>query len=211
MTTSSTPRLLVLHSVRILGFADTRAVAQRFGLDAAETEEVLLDDEARGWVGRSSFADLSGWSLTISGRAENERLLAAELDGAGARRTVDDVHRAFLPLNARVQRACTEWQLRPTATDRLAPNDHADAAWDAAVLDGLDAVGLALGPLVDGLEGALARFHGYDTRFGDALGRARAGGLDWVDRTDVDSCHRVWFELHEDLVATLGLDRGSPP
>jgi hypothetical protein len=28
-----------------------------------------------------------------------------------------------------------------------------------------------------------------------------------VDRTDVDSCHRVWFELHEDLVATLGIDR----
>jgi hypothetical protein len=27
-----------------------------------------------------------------------------------------------------------------------------------------------------------------------------------VDRTDVDSCHRVWFELHEDLVATLGID-----
>jgi len=30
-----------------------------------------------------------------------------------------------------------------------------------------------------------------------------------VDHTDVDSCHRVWFELHEDLIATLGIDRRS--
>lgn len=36
----------------------------------------------------------------------------------------------------------------------------------------------------------------------------RIGGeRGWVDRTDVDSCHRVRFELHEDLVATLGLQR----
>ena len=34
-----------------------------------------------------------------------------------------------------------------------------------------------------------------------------AGEHDWVDRTDIDSCHRVWFELHEDLIATLGLSR----
>jgi hypothetical protein len=27
--------------------------------------------------------------------------------------------------------------------------------------------------------------------------------------TGVDSCHRVWFELHEDLVATLGIDRAT--
>ncbi|GEK21750.1 hypothetical protein CXY01_22700 [Cellulomonas xylanilytica] len=41
--------------------------------------------------------------------------------------------------------------------------------------------------------------------------RAVAGDGGWVDRTDVDSCHRVWFELHEDLVATLGIDRHSHP
>jgi len=25
----------------------------------------------------------------------------------------------------------------------------------------------------------------------------------------MDSCHTVWMELHEDLLATLGLERGS--
>lgn len=40
---------------------------------------------------------------------------------------------------------------------------------------------------------------------------AEAGERAFVDRTDVDSCHRVWFELHEDLIATLGIDRGAEP
>ncbi|WP_245966310.1 hypothetical protein [Sphaerisporangium album] len=44
-----------------------------------------------------------------------------------------------------------------------------------------------------------------------ALARTRAGDCAWVDHTDVDSCHRVWFELHEDLIAMLGLDRHAEP
>lgn len=48
---------------------------------------------------------------------------------------------------------------------------------------------------------------GNDTRFDVALHSALAGQNEWVDRTDIDSCHRVWFQLHEDLLATLGIDR----
>ncbi|MEV0381070.1 transcriptional regulator [Nonomuraea sp. NPDC050643] len=211
MTRESAPDLLVLHAVRITGFADTPAIAHRYELDAAMTQEALLDAEARGWVGHSAFAGAGGWSLTESGRAENERLLAAELADAGGADEVRDVYRAFLPLNALLQRACTDWQLRPAAGDRLATNDHSDPAWDAAVLDGLAGIDRALTPLAERLGSVLARFRGYDTRFATALGRARTGEGGWVDRTDVDSCHRVWFELHEDLIATLGLDRHAEP
>lgn len=56
-------------------------------------------------------------------------------------------------------------------------------------------------------EHVLPRFRGYDARLTAA--RARSGGAAWVDRTDVDSCHRVWLELHEGLVATLGIERTS--
>ncbi|GAA1765218.1 transcriptional regulator [Luedemannella helvata] len=210
MTHESEFGLLVLHAVRITGFADTPALARRFGLDAGETAEALLDAEARGWVTRSGFADIQGWSLTGSGRAENERELAAELIRAGARDCVREVYAAFLPLNARLQRACTDWQLRPTATDRLAVNDHADPAWDGAVLDELAAIDVALAPLARRLGDVLARLRGYHPRFSAARRRVLAGDRGWVDRTDVDSCHRVWFELHEDLIATLGLDRRAP-
>lgn len=211
MTQDSPPDLLVLHAVRILGFADTPAIAQRFGSDRANAAEILLDAQARGWVQHAAFADLQGWSLTDSGRVENERQLADELAGTGNAGELRDAYRAFLPLNSRLQRACTNWQLRPTNGDRLAVNDHRDPAWDAAVLDELTAIDLALAPLADRLGAILVRLRAYDTRFTAALRRARAGEGGWVDRTDVDSCHRVWFQLHEDLIATLGLDRRTDP
>lgn len=207
----STTDLLVLHAVRITGFADTHAIARRFGLDVAETAELLGDAEAYGWVSHAAFAGLSGWSLTERGKAENERQLAAELAASGGADEVHAAHRDFLPLNARLLRACTNWQLRPTDADRLAPNDHSDPAWDAGTLNELSAVNHALAPLIRRLGGILIRFRGYDTRFTEAVLRARAGDGGWIDRTDIDSCHRVWYELHEDLIATLGFDRQSEP
>ncbi|MFI6498082.1 transcriptional regulator [Nonomuraea typhae] len=211
MRRDSSLGLLVLHAVRITGFADTPVIARRYDLDAATTTELLYDAEARGWVTHTAFAGSGGWSLTERGRAENERQLAAELTGAAGGEEVRDVYRAFLPLNALLQRACTDWQLRPAAGDRLAVNDHSDQAWDARVLGELTGIGQALTPLADRLEGVLARFRGYDARFATALALARSGDGAWVDRTDVDSCHRVWFELHEDLIATLGLNRNEEP
>lgn len=211
MTRGSAPALLVLHAVRITGYADTPVIAHRFGLDTAETKELLYDAEAYGWVEHSAFADSGGWSLTERGRAENERLLGDELARVGGVEEIRDVHREFLPLNALLLRACTDWQLRPTAGDRLAVNDHSDPGWDARVLHELAGIDRALAPLVDRLGSVLTRFLGYDRRFTAALTRARTGDTAWVDRTDVDSCHRVWFELHEDLIATLGISRHTEP
>lgn len=189
--------MLVLHAVRLLGFADTPAVARRFSVNVDQTKTALEDAEAQGWVTYSSFAGTSGWSLTETGRAENERLLKAE----GGTEIVQEVYDEFLPLNRMLQQACTDWQLRPVGGDPLGINDHTDAAWDAGVLDELRVLSGALAPLVRRLTEARERFRGYDVRFSTALEHK------WVDRSDVDSCHRVWFELHEDLIATLGLTR----
>jgi hypothetical protein len=211
MTSTSPVELLVLHAVRILGFADTAAVAQRFDLDAAATHEHLLDAQANGWVTRTAFADTAGWSLTDRGRRENEGQLAAELARTGRSREVRDDYDRFRPLNGVVRRACTDWQLRPAPGNRLVSNDHTDPTWDDPVLRALHGTTQDLAPLIERLAAVLTRFHGYDTRFSAALARARAGHTAWVDGTDIDSCHRVWFELHEDLLATLGIDRRVSP
>ncbi|MET7282386.1 transcriptional regulator [Kribbella sp. NPDC005582] len=183
--------VLVLHAVRLLGVGDDDAIAERFGLDAAVVKELLLDYQAYGWISWSEFAGLGGWSLTDAGRAENERRLAAEL--GPHRATVQATYDEFLPLNGRLQAACTNWQLRPTENDPLAFNDHTDPVWDQSVLDELAAIGQALTPLTARLTAVLDRFHGYDTRYAAAK--------------DVEERHRVWFELHEDLIATLGVRR----
>lgn len=91
--------------------------------------------------------------------------------------------------------------------DRLSPNDHLDPGWDARVLDELGVLGERLAPLNGRLAAVLPRFDGYHARYAAALRRAESGKWSWVDAVSVDSCHRVWFQLHEDLLATLGLDR----
>ncbi|HYN68401.1 MAG TPA: transcriptional regulator [Ornithinibacter sp.] len=209
MGTPSSPELLALHAVRVSGMTDAAGIARRTGLGRDLAEELLLDDEALGWVRRVAFADLAGWSLTDAGRLEGERLLEEELDRTGARRAVEDAHDTFARLNERFLSTVTRWQIRPQPGDRLAANEHDDPVWDGRVLDELASYRRRLGPLCSPLRGALDRFAGYDDRYAAALARAEAGQLTWVDGAGVDSCHTVWIQLHEDLLATLGLDRGA--
>lgn len=210
MTHPSPTPLRVLHAVRLLGYADGADIAHQAAAGLDETVATLREADRRGWVRLTAFAGDEGWSLTDTGRAENERLLAVERGAADPSNEIAVVHREFLPLNARLLRAVTDWQLKPAGGDRLAPNDHDDPSWDHRVLDELGSLGDSLTPLIGRLAAVLTRFGGYDSRFRSALDRARAGRHDWVDGTGVDSCHRVWFQLHEDLVATLGVDRGVP-
>ncbi|MFG1784059.1 hypothetical protein ACGFIU_16610 [Rhodococcus oryzae] len=209
MTHPSSPELLVLHAVRLLGFADTPEISQRFGLDLTYTARTIHRAEEQNWLQHTAFAGLEGWSLTDEGKTENERRLARERAEADPDGVIGSAYRDFLPLNARLLRACTGWQLKPSSGDALAPNDHDDPDWDARVLDELTALHSTMIPLVNRLTSVLTRFDGYDSRFAAALQRARSGQHEWVDRTNIDSCHRVWFQLHEDLIATQGIDRGA--
>ena len=205
----SAPEDLALHGVRVLGYATPSRIAERYGLDAGATRESLLDFEARGWVRRFSFAETSGWSLTEAGRTENERRLNAELDQARARHAATSAHAAFLPLNRRLGAACTDWQVRPAPADPIALNDHTDWRWDERVLRALASLDTAFRDLCDDLASSLARFAAYPGLFSTALRQAQQGQRDWVDAPDRDSCHLVWIQFHEDLLATLGIPRGT--
>ena len=206
MTANS--ELLVLHSLRIQGMADTARAARRFALDPAAVEELLLDAEAFGWVQRVGFADLTGWALTESGRNRGSQLLADELDRTGARAAVTAAYGAFLTFNARFLTVITKWQIRPTAGDPMAANDHSDWRWDEDVRKSLAGLVRRVRPITDDLEQALPRFASYPQRMTAALERADRGERKWIDGPRIDSCHTAWFELHEDLLATLGLQRG---
>jgi len=209
VTSRSAPELLALHGIRILGSPTAGEVAARYRLDADGVQEHLLDAEARGWVRTYSFAGRTTWSITDAGRAENERQLAAELDAAGARQVAVEAHAAFLPLNRRFGTACTKWQIRPTSWDRMAANDHTDWAWDEQVLRSLASLGDALDRAVAPLAEALPRFDGHVDRYRAALARVDRGERAWVDAPDRASCHLVWIQVHEDLLATLGIERGT--
>jgi hypothetical protein len=205
----SAPEDLVLHGPRILGFVTPSQVAARFGLDPDLVEELLLDHQARGWVAYSEFAGSAGWHVTDAGRREGERRLADELDRTGSRETAVRAHADFLPLNVRFGRACTDWQVRPIGSDRMSANDHTDWRWDARVLDTLARLEKGFAAVAGELAARLLRFDGYADRYAAARARVEAGHRRWLDGIEVDSCHTVWIQFHEDLLATLGVPRGS--
>ena len=86
-------------------------------------------------------------------------------------------------------------------------NDHRDAAYDAGVVDDLARLQRRADPVVDELAGTLARYGGYGPRLRRAVEHVEAGDGDWFTKPSLPSYHTVWFELHEDLLTTLGLDR----
>ena len=197
----------VLHALRLGGFVDTPEAARRAGLPIDVTEAALADASHREWVVHRS-GRLVGWNLTVAGRAEGERLLAVQLDRVGARDQVAAAYRDFRSLNDGFLELCTDWQLRVVDGEtRL--NDHSDPDHDADVLARLDVAYARITPVVGSLAGALDRFGTYSDRFGAAVERVRAGHTEWFTKPVIDSFHTVWFELHEDLLATLGIERAT--
>ena len=205
----SAPEMLAFHGVRVLGSPSAAQIARRFRLDAGVVREALLDAQASGWVTRYDFLSDITWAMTDAGRAEDEQLLAAELDAVGASAVVAAAHADFLPLNALHGEACTRWQLRPTAWDPMGRNDHTDLRWDSGVLDQLEQADAGLAGVCVRLTGVLARFDGHAEAHHDALERVLRGDGAWLDAPDRASCQLVWIQFHEDLLATLGIRRGS--
>jgi hypothetical protein len=203
----SEPRFLVLHGLRLKGFAEPAPVAEGAGLDVREAEDHLRSLAGDGLVSRRE-GRVSGWSLTPDGRSEHRRLVGEELDAAGAKAVVDDAYRRFLDLNGDLLAVCTAWQLRPDGEAQVV-NDHRDPDYDRAVVGRLAAVDERVRPITDDLAGELDRYGRYASRLRAALDRLRGGEHEWFTKPIIDSYHTVWFELHEDLLCTLGLERSA--
>jgi hypothetical protein len=205
MAHRSDPRLLVLHGLRLKGLAGAAAVAEPVGLPAGEVE---------AWLERLATAGLAvhrdeptpGWALTPAGRAEHTRLVGREVDRAGVRSTVEGAYERFRALNAGVIDACSRWQVHDV--DGIAVrNDHRDPDYDARVVADLAALHRRVEPLCDDLAGALERYRPYRPKLTRAIEKVEAGEREWFTKPVLPSYHTVWFELHEDLLTTLGLDR----
>ena len=207
MTTASDPSLRVLHALRLTSFAPVEVVAAHAGLGLDETASLLETFRGKEWV-RHRDGAITGWMLLGAGRAEGERMLADELDAVAGRDTVDAAYRRFLALNQTSLQVCTDWQL-VERDGRQVTNEHDDPAHDAEVVGRLRVLVDEVLPITAELAALLDRFSSYGPRFATALERVEAGDLDWFTKPTIDSFHTVWFELHENLLATLGIERGT--
>ena len=113
----------------------------------------------------------------------------------------------FLALNGTMLAVCTRWQVKDADAQEF--NDHADPEYDAAVMAELAELDAGVQPICAALSGALDRFEIYAPRFDYALDKLQNGEIDWFTKPVMESYHTVWFELHEDLLATLGIDRAT--
>ncbi len=204
MATSSSTELLAIHGLRLKGFTGADTIAALYGLSEGDTTAAL------GAAAKASFVLLrdgrrTGWTMTADGRIENERLLKEELDGTSGRDDVQTAYEAFLALNGRMLQVCTNWQVK--GENEL--NDHEDADYDAGVIDELAAIDALVQPICASLGSVLDRFAIHAPRFSSSLAKVRSGEREWFTKPIMESYHTVWFEMHEDLLASLGIDRAS--
>lgn len=183
--------LLVLHGLRCVGFTSLAGVSDATGLPESDVESELIDLAMAGLVTRVP-GEFGGWGLTDAGRATDAQRIAEELAATGARHVVTTAYEKFLVLNPELLDLCAAWQEQrgePTRVlDRFADlHRRAEAGCSE-------------------LFAAMLRFRRYRERLSDALTRARSGSSAYVTNS-TRSYHAVWFQLHEDLLVTLGIPR----
>ena len=195
----------MLHVLRTKGMAEAEAVVQATGLSSGDVRAVLDDLGERGWVRYRDGKRAKGWMLLGDGRAEGERLVADEIEVSGLRPRVFELYQSFLAMDPELKAACTDFQVRADHT----LNDHTDLEYDAAVIARLGDINHRVQPVVAELAETFDRFGHYGPRFEAALNRVLDGDINWFTKPSLDSYHEVWFELHEDLLVTLGIDRAA--
>ena len=193
----------VLRAMVVKGYVTPESVATTLLSTAAEMTVVLDRLVADG------LAEVAAGSLRLTpdGKAAGRALIAADAERwgvAGATAALD----AFLALDHRMKETVTAWQMRDVAGAQ-AINDHSDAGYDAAVLDGLAALHADASAWLRPLAPSLPRLAAYLERLERAAVAARSGDGRFVASPRVDSYHGVWFELHEDLILLAGRSRAD--
>ncbi|TVQ44894.1 MAG: hypothetical protein EA371_12805 [Gammaproteobacteria bacterium] len=121
---------------------------------------------------------------------------------------IDEVYASFEAVNTRCKTLVSQWQVREVDGETV-PNDHSDAEYDQAIIDGIHAIYRAVKPALVGLAEALPRISAYPRRFERALEQIGAGDLRYLAAPMLESFHTVWFELHEELIRLSGRTRAD--
>ncbi|MBJ8345209.1 hypothetical protein [Antrihabitans sp. YC2-6] len=195
--TETTHDLRILQAARLKGRPTESGLIAAAGISESDARAVVESLIEAGSLARAG----TRLKLTAHGRAQLDALLAAErtfVDQEVLTQLCDD----FDEINAVFDRLVTDWQL----IDGSRPNDHTDAAYDAAIMARLSEVHHWFAPLLDQLVTVAPRLAPYPDRFANALANVSAGEHKWLSLPLIDSYHTVWFELHEDLIGLADAD-----
>ena len=204
MTGNSDPFFRTFHAHRIKGFAKSETVAEVADLPLDVVEQHLVALRDREWAQLREARML--WQLTPAGREEHRRALDADVAmmGSGVSDDLAPLYEQFLAINEQFKILCGDWQLRNGA-----PNDHADATYDAAVIERLRSLDAQARPAVQAMGVVIGRLASYAPRLEAACQRVLDGERNMFTGVMCGSYHDVWMELHEDLILTQSIDRVS--
>jgi hypothetical protein len=179
-----------LHVLLVKGVASRDALTLAAGEAATAALSGLIDRKLVVAVGPEQRRL---YSLTDDGR---EQARGAVRDAMSATRSALErrYDELFLPLNARFKRLCASWQAEPDNVALLDETDGVHAEIEALLREPKAVV-------------ELPRLRRYADRFDQLKEAFDDGDLDAYLAPTGESYHNVWFELHEDLLLSLGRSR----
>ena len=189
----------VFHGLAIKRAATTEAVAHLSGHPAAIVAAAL---DAAVATGRAVQTP-AGYSLTPLAKVALEARYGLHYAHLRADVTFMTAYERFERINIDLKQIITDWQTVPVRGERVV-NDHADADYDARVIDRLGDLHDQAEPVLTALAQAESRIGRYLTALTRALEQAEDGDTAWVSDVRRESYHTVWFELHEDLLRIAG-------
>jgi pyruvate,orthophosphate dikinase len=193
----------VLRGLGIKGFATLDTLADAL-LSTTGAVGPMVDRLVAAGLAEVAAGSLR---LTVAGKMAVGALIAADTSGWGEEAAGEALD-TFHGFDLRMKDTVTAWQMREVAGEPTI-NDHADAAYDAAILDRLGGLHADTIGWLCGITNHCGRFEDYRARLERALERARSGDQRYVASPRVDSYHGVWFELHEELIRLAGRRRSD--
>jgi len=193
----------LLLAVRIKGAADGTQLQSAVCASRQEYEAGLERVVAAGLLRKHER--LSKYVLTPAGQEALAQALENERRRIGVE-TLEQIYKRFMSLDSEFKRLAGAWQMYVFGPPPIL-NDHKDPRYDERIIKSLVRLHHRLRPVLEQLEQQYPRYLAYSVRFSQAMTRLTEGAFEYFTNPHVDSCHNIWFELHEDLLCTTGRQR----
>jgi hypothetical protein len=180
----------VLHALRVKGAATVEDVTRISAAD--DPASVLAMLVADGLAVRHDAGGRQYFTLTEAGAQRDARAMLALSPGGETLAGLYDER--FLALNRRFKELCASWQQQGESIELIEQAEEIHAT-----LEQFLAAAAAHAPHLER----------YRVRLGASIDAFLDGDPSALMAPTGDSYHNTWFELHEDLLATLGRKRAE--